>query len=202
MNIDRALDVLVRPITKLLEQSAHKFPKGGVDLAVGFGVGGVGPNGESNLISEDIARYCALLNLRGIARGIILTGGSGTGSVTEASAMKSVALAMGVPKEAIFIEQHSRNTHINALNVVRLIKASFPAWETNLLSIATVGQSLHAGRCYACLKKVAPKSWTIFRLKAGRHYDPYCTQWRWRNEWRLAPWELAWRVLSKFLRWT
>lgn len=203
MKIGRVLDALVLPIAKLLEPREHVLPDGGVNLAVGFGIG-MRKDGSPSLLSQGVARHCVMLYKAGMAKKILFSGGSEGGGVTEASAMKSVALAMGVRDEDALVEEYSRNTHSNALNVVRMVKgiASQQRDTPACISIATVGQSLHARRCYACLKKVAPKNWAIFRLKATCHYDSFCTQRRLSAEWKFLPWELVWTVLFKILRWT
>ncbi|MBU3918783.1 YdcF family protein [Patescibacteria group bacterium] len=188
------MDTLASPLAKLLERREDALPLNGVDYAIGFGIG-MRENGEPSLLSEGVARRCTELFKAGLAENIIFTGGLYEGSVTEAKAMKDIALALGVPEERIFIEEFSRNTYQNAVHVLSLMRQR--GLEREGLTIATVGQNLHAGRCYYSFKKEAPSSWKVFLKKAYSEYDPECTSRRLTFEWRFLPWEIIWTILFR-----
>jgi len=199
MDWNRVLDALVLPFAKLLEPRESEWPGRVVDIAVGFGIG-MRPGGDPSLLSSGVALRCVELFKAGLASTIVFTGGTSENGVSEAAAMKNVAVRGGVPEEQILIEEFSRNTRQNALNVLALIrrdlfKADVP------VKVATVGQHLHARRCYNAFRRVAPKKWTVIGKKAYCPYDPQSTQWRLGSEWRFFPWELAWNMLFKILRW-
>ncbi len=195
MKLDRFLDRLVSPLARILERREDPLPQGGVDVVVGFGIG-MRADGSPSLISRAVAVRCAILYKQKLARTIIFTGGSSESNITEAEAMRSIAIwSFGIPSDEIFIDNASKNTHQNALNVWAMLKRKGLA--KNGLRFAVVGQDLHVGRCYDSLRRVVPKSSRVFLLKAYSRYDPECTQKRLTAEWRFIPWEIIWTVLFK-----
>ena len=195
MKIDRLLDWIISPIGRLFERKEDILPLEGVDIVVGFGIG-MRADGSPSSLSRSVATRCAELYEARLARMIVFTGGSKENGVTEAEAMKKVAMSFGVPKEAIRTENLSKNTQQNALNVWDLVR--FRVFGENM-SFAVVGQRLHAGRCYDALRRVVPKSSPVFLLKAYYPaYDPKATQKRLRAEWRFLPWEIVWTIAFRF----
>jgi len=172
------------------------LPEEGVDYVVGFGIGMRG-NGEPSLLSRAVACRCLEIYKSGKCRKIIFTGGNSENNISEAEAMKRVALEQGVPEDKIFIENLSRNTRENSINTLKLLTRLDP----KSLSIGTVGHFLHARRCYNAFKKVAPQDWQVFCLKTYSPWDPKCTQKRLHSEWRFIFWEIPMFTLFKLLRW-
>jgi uncharacterized SAM-binding protein YcdF (DUF218 family) len=80
---------------------------------------------DAGLPSERMRRRMALavaLYRDGRAPLIVLSGG-GLGPVTEAAAMRDLALAAGIPAAALLLEPDSHNTLANAANTAHLLNA-------------------------------------------------------------------------------
>jgi uncharacterized SAM-binding protein YcdF (DUF218 family) len=81
---------------------------------------------DAGLPSERMRRRMALaveLYRDGAAPLIVLSGG-GLGPVTEAAAMRDLALDVGIPAAALLLEPDSRDTLANAVNTARLLQAA------------------------------------------------------------------------------
>jgi uncharacterized SAM-binding protein YcdF (DUF218 family) len=66
--------------------------------------------------------YAVALYKAGKADVILVSGGSAPGSRSEAHLMQDVLAIMGVPAEALILEDQSKNTHDNAVNSARLLQ--------------------------------------------------------------------------------
>jgi uncharacterized SAM-binding protein YcdF (DUF218 family) len=67
--------------------------------------------------------HAAALYKAGKAPVILLSGGGVAGARTEAQQMKDIMVVMGVPAQHLRLENASRDTHDNAVNTARLLKA-------------------------------------------------------------------------------
>ncbi len=88
---------------------------------------------------------------RGIIKKIMISGGSGrliTKARKEADELAGVMLLMGIPREAITVENESRNTHESAVNVKEILSGE---QESSYLLITS---AFHLRRSVACFKKV------------------------------------------------
>jgi uncharacterized SAM-binding protein YcdF (DUF218 family) len=70
--------------------------------------------------------YAARLYREGVAPYLLLSGGRaaivGTASIPEAETMAEVLVEIGVPKEALWLESTSRNTHENAVETLAVLQ--------------------------------------------------------------------------------
>jgi uncharacterized SAM-binding protein YcdF (DUF218 family) len=83
---------------------------------------------------------CAIALFRGgVAPRLLLSGGGGERR-TEAAAMRDLALAGGVPAEAILTESASRNTNENATFTARLMR------DNGIASLVLVSEAYHLPR--------------------------------------------------------
>ncbi len=88
----------------------------------------------------------------GIIRKILISGGSGSlleRNRQEADEIADALYMMGVPKEAIRIENESRNTHESAVAVKKILQDSVSSEECLLITSA-----FHMRRSRACFEKV------------------------------------------------
>ena len=88
----------------------------------------------------------------GRVRRIIVAGGSGsvmTKTHSEAQELATLLRLAGVPGSAIVLEDHSRNTHENALNV-KALTVAHPQWDTLVL----VTSAFHQRRAQGCFARV------------------------------------------------
>lgn len=107
--------------------------------------------GNSMLIKERV-RTAVEAYQKGRIKKVIFTGGVGGVSnqnhltTSEASQMKKLALASGLPEEDIILEEDSNNTFENISNSLKLLPKS-------LNSLAIITSEFHLKRCLGILKK-------------------------------------------------
>ncbi|HOY38759.1 MAG TPA: YdcF family protein [Bacteroidales bacterium] len=92
---------------------------------------------------------------------ILIAGGSGdvlNQEIKEASVLKEYLVHIGIPEEDIITEIHSRNTHENAVETVKILSKLHPGAQCLLITSA-----FHMRRAHACFKK------------AGMNCDVYVT---------------------------
>ena len=97
--------------------------------------------------------YAAQLYQEGKAGQILLSGGGiewqDSGSTTPADDMATILLQLGVPQEALIIENESRNTYENALYTRELLDEQ----ETEVGPILLVTSAMHMPRAVALFEK-------------------------------------------------
>ena len=124
-------DALLEPLQARARAAAAEAPACCYDAIVVLG-GGVTPAAPPSLVDPDLADaadrvwYAARLYHRGIARRIIVSGGSllarnGDPATTEAEAMRRFLVDLGVPSDAIVSEGKSMNTRENIRNVREMV---------------------------------------------------------------------------------
>ncbi|HEV2150127.1 MAG TPA: YdcF family protein [Longimicrobiaceae bacterium] len=121
--------------------------------------GGVGPDGSLPVLSRTRVERAAQLFHGGIAPRMVMSGRCGLTApepaVTEAAAMAAYARELGVPEEALLLEEESRDTLGNAyFTRERLLRPG--GWT----SIRVVTSDFHLSRA----------AW-VFRKVLGPHYD-------------------------------
>lgn len=131
MSFPPVADVLLEPLQDKARAAAAEAPACCYDAIVVLG-GGVTPAVPPYLMDPDLADaadrvwYAAQLYHRGVARRIIVSGGSlsplkAGPATTEAEAMRRFLVDLGVPSEAIISEGDSMNTIENIRNVRRMV---------------------------------------------------------------------------------
>ncbi|MBM4123252.1 MAG: YdcF family protein [Nitrospira sp.] len=168
----------------LIEERAPRFDdsiakKFDAIVVLGGGAAGQGtlrPTDELSLESMERTICGATLFSKGFAPRLLFSGGDSSvyGSGPEESAVtKQLALRLGVPDEAILIENHSRNTYENAVETKRLLGKA---------SILLVTSASHI-----------PRASALFR-KQGFDPIPYACGYEARNlpgsEWNGDPFDL------------
>lgn len=124
-------DALLEPLQAKARAAAAEAPACCYDAIVVLG-GGVTPAAPPYLMEPDLADaadrvwYGARLYHRGVARRIIVSGGSllaenGNPAKTEAEAMRRFLVDLGVPSDAIVSEDKSMNTLGNIRNVRQMV---------------------------------------------------------------------------------
>ncbi len=95
--------------------------------------------------------YAAELYKQGKASSILASGGnldfSAPQASTPAQEMKSLLLWMGVPDQAIILENQSQNTHENAVDCAKILNAK------NIKTIILVTSAIHMPRAVAVFQK-------------------------------------------------
>lgn len=136
-------------------------------LLLGGGIKPSLPNGQPANANEAFDRviYAAELYHQGLAPLIIVSGGSGLrkhypNAQTEATAMKAALIQMGVPAQAILIEDQSLNTRQNTAYSANLLKQEDIMGRVGLITSAT-----HTARAIENAQK------------AGLNVDAYPTDW-------------------------
>jgi uncharacterized SAM-binding protein YcdF (DUF218 family) len=95
--------------------------------------------------------YAARLYRQGVAPYVLLSGGRaqivGAASVPEAETMAEILVELGVPREALWLEPVSRNTHENAVETLAILQ------EKGLDRIVLVTSASHMPRAVAVFAK-------------------------------------------------
>jgi uncharacterized SAM-binding protein YcdF (DUF218 family) len=96
--------------------------------------------------------YAARLYRQGVAPYLLLCGGRtmivGAATVPEAESMAEVLVELGVPREALWLESVSRNTHENAVETSAILRRA------GLERVVLVTSASHMPRAVAALNKV------------------------------------------------
>ena len=140
-------------------------------VVLGGGVSGPCPPRIYAEISAagDRVLHAARLYRAGKAPWIIVSGGRGMASGkdedSEAGAMRSVLIELGVPEDAVLTEEESRNTRENAEFTRRLID------ERGFKKVLLVTSALHMSRAIKIFQSICPKvvpAPTDFEVEAER----------------------------------
>jgi uncharacterized SAM-binding protein YcdF (DUF218 family) len=108
---------------------------------------------------------------QGWAPKVIFSGAAAEGDVSNALAMKRIAIAAGVPSEAIILEEDSKTTAENADFSAKIISAN------KIASIILVTSPYHQRRAYTVFRKELGKDFTIINHSAKD------VNWSKRNWW-------------------
>lgn len=87
----------------------------------------VWPGGEASPTLRRRAETGAALYRAGRVQGIVATGGVGRHPPSEAEVIRELVTALGVPGEAVILEDRSATTHENLANAQALLPADAPA---------------------------------------------------------------------------
>lgn len=191
-------------------RKAEELFEGGCDFIVGHGIG-MRANGEPSLLTRAVAQKCVEVWKEKGGK-IIFTGGAKEAGVSEAEAMRKIALEAGVPAEAILAEISSLNTYENVRNSLKIIIEVDPLARDFFRKIVVVGWKFHLGRCLALWKNALTYYllgykrsqglfWDIRGLKAYSGWDPLATQKRLHGLWRFLVWNLMAWVYFKLRGW-
>jgi uncharacterized SAM-binding protein YcdF (DUF218 family) len=95
--------------------------------------------------------YAARLYRQGVADHVLLSGGNvpwlGPRSVSEAETMADILAFMGVPREAMWLEGISRNTHENAIETQKILDRQ------GVSRVILVTSAMHMPRSYRVFQK-------------------------------------------------
>ena len=179
------LDWLALGISKLLWQRADDEYQPPLDYIVGVGIG-LRPDGTPSSMSQAIARKCGLLMRENYAEKLIFTSGAEENGITEAEAMKRVAIEFGAHPSKIILETASKNTRKNAINVLEIIQKERRKEER--VRIGIVGFYLHVDRAVKCFRKILPPNWEVYLINAYSGFDPQTSQKRLKFAWFFLIW--------------
>jgi uncharacterized SAM-binding protein YcdF (DUF218 family) len=118
------------------------------DAVVVF-AGGVGESGQAGGGAQERISKAVSLYHQGVAPRLIISSGF-VFALREAEVMKAVAMANGVPAEAIVLEERATNTYENVAFTSRILA------EHDWKKIALVSSPYHMRRALLTWRKVAP----------------------------------------------
>jgi uncharacterized SAM-binding protein YcdF (DUF218 family)/glycosyltransferase involved in cell wall biosynthesis len=118
------------------------------DAAVVF-AGGVGESGRPEQGYEERVQYAVALYREGLVRRLVFSSGY-TYAVREAEVMRALAVALGMPAEAIVLEMRARNTYENVVETSRLLRER--GWGSALV----VSSPYHMRRVSLVYRRAAP----------------------------------------------
>jgi uncharacterized SAM-binding protein YcdF (DUF218 family) len=111
--------------------------------------GGVGESGRAGVgVQERVSKAVSLFR-EGVAPRIIISSGF-VFTLREGEVMKAIAIANGVPAEAIILEEHAANTYENVEFTNQILKKM--GWRR----VALVSSPYHMRRAMMTWRKVAP----------------------------------------------
>ncbi len=102
----------------------------GVDAVVVLGAEVLGPDRPSAAVRRRMTHGIEAL-ARWHCDTLVVAGGVGPAGVSEASVMRRLALEMGVPPQAVVVEESSRNTLQQAANVAAMAREQ--GWQSLIL---------------------------------------------------------------------
>ena len=155
MSFPPVADALLEPLQDKARAAAAEAPACCYDAIVVLG-GGVTPAAPPLVMEPDLADaadrvwYAARLYHRGLARRIIVSGGSllvttSGPAATEAEAMRRFLVDLGVPSEAIVSEGTSMNTLQNIRNVRQMVGEARVALVTSAYHMPRALKLAHQG---------------------------------------------------------
>lgn len=157
-------------------------PVAGADAIVVLG-GGVNPQGDPSPSTTERVLYGVGLWKEGFSPTLLLSTGSPNG-VSEARAMRRVALALGVPDEAILLEDRSVNTHQNVRFVDEIFRER--GWKRSIV----VSSPYHMRRIWLVRQKVSRDLETLYApVRPSEFHRPR----GWSHQFRCA-----WTVLHEY----
>lgn len=109
------------------------------DAIVVFGARAYADGRPSDALSDRVLHACDL-HRRGVAPLLIMSGGPGDGAVHECEAMRNLAVAQGVPPDAILLDFSGLNTSATVANAAAMLR------ERNLGSAIAVSHFYHLPR--------------------------------------------------------
>ena len=126
--------------------------------------GGVGESGKAGQGYEERVDYAIKLYKQGYAAHLIFSSGAQF-VFNEAEVMKSLAVSLGVPGDAIILEEKAANTYQNVKFTKEILDKR--SWKKVLL----ISSPYHMSRISLVVKKVAPEINFIYIPIQGRFYS-------------------------------
>jgi uncharacterized SAM-binding protein YcdF (DUF218 family) len=128
----------------------------------------VDARGRPSLALSDRVRTGIALYRSGLVRYLVMTGGTGANGVSEPQGMRRMAIAAGVPPEAIVLDEHGVNTRASAVNVAELMRRR--GWKEGLL----VSHYYHLARCRMAFRREGAMVRTVpARMTRRLAREPY-----------------------------
>jgi len=112
--------------------------------------GGVGESGKAGQGYEERVKYAVELFKQGYSGHLIFSSGY-IYTLKEPAVMKAVATSLGVPEQAMILEEEAKNTLENVLYTSEILKRQ------NWKSILLISSPYHMRRAYLVWKKNAPE---------------------------------------------
>lgn len=99
----------------------RQHAEGSFDAVIVFGARVYADGTLSDALDDRIVAVCNLY-LEGQCNALVLSGGPGDGSLTEARAMKLRAIELGVPEDALTLDEYGLNTAATCKNTARICR--------------------------------------------------------------------------------
>ena len=124
------------------------------DVAVVFGARAYA-DGRCSAALTDRVRTAVDLYRRRMVRMLIFSGGPGDGDVTEPRAMRRLAMQLGVPDEAILLDEHGLNTRATVANTTPMLK------RTGMRRVLAVSHYYHLPRVKMAYRRADAEVYTV-----------------------------------------
>ncbi len=130
------------------------------DIAVVFGARVYADGRVSDALADRVRTGCRLYE-DGLAAFLVLSGGPGDGRVHETEAMLGMALELGVPREAILLDDEGVNTHATVENTAPLFE------HIGAGSVLVVSHFYHLPRIKMSYQRLG---WEVYTVPAEESY--------------------------------
>lgn len=124
------------------------------DAAVVFGARAYA-DGRCSTALADRVRTGVDLYRRGMVRKLVFSGGPGDADVTEPQAMRRLAMRLGVPDEAILLDEHGLNTRATVANTTPMLK------RMGLRRVLAVSHYYHLPRVKMAYRRADAEVYTV-----------------------------------------
>ncbi len=124
------------------------------DAAVVFGARAYA-DGRCSTALADRVRTAVGLYHQGLVGTLVFSGGPGDGDVTEPQAMRRLAMLLGVPDEAILLDEHGLNTRATVANTTPMLK------RMGLRRVLAVSHYYHLPRIKMAYRRADAEVYTV-----------------------------------------
>ena len=107
---------------------------------------------------------------------IILAGGPFVWKYSSASLMQEHAISLGIPKDAIILEDQSKTTEEDAFFTKKILD------EHKYMSCILVTSPYHSRRAYTIFKKIMGKEITVISAPCNKSWFRFDDWWKRRND--------------------
>lgn len=125
--------------------------------------------------SDDRLEHAIKLYKAGFAPKLIMTGAAHQGPVSDAMAMKNLALLAGVPEDAVLLDENARDTYENALFAKNI------GLEQGFRSFILVTSPYHQRRFYETFLRLCPKTTCRLQNSPSTTSSWYANSW-WQSK--------------------
>jgi uncharacterized SAM-binding protein YcdF (DUF218 family) len=144
---------IVFPLVQVIGFGSTDYRRS-ADVIVVFGARAYADGRPSQALSDRVRTACELYR-KGYARTLIFSGGPGDGAISEPQAMRRQAISLGVPDEAIHLDERGLSTVATDHNTVPFLR------DRNLRRVLAVSHGYHLPRLKIAFRRAGYDVYTV-----------------------------------------